>query len=413
MLPGFRSLFIAVVLSVSMLVFGLGAAALLRATHEEFASLPLQRIPEVVFATREDTAPTLAMLQVDPPPADISPTDIPPTALDRHDGSSDAIAATHEAPTAIAPATPEATTASDPGTATDTVAALSVQPQTADKPAINSAIDMTPPEEKTAATPPPDGNSAGPVAVAPSTPATPKPDAAIADEATSTPATDPVRSSPNETQAGETQASETQTVASLDPATPVSAAPESNGQTVMDAAPASTPSDDSKPDDAKVDNTKSDDTKPDDAKAENTATDHSQADSATIGTAPAIAEPSAATTVAALENGINETTGRVTNEPPVSVETKAAIPDIVPQTAPADAANRGARNDAPVVTALNIHIPMPVARPKALGKITATARSVMRKHIAKQRPVVRRARIVRPAPPKPADPFAGTPFGSN
>ena len=38
MLPGFRFLFAAIVLSMSVLVFGLGAAALLRAAHEEVAS---------------------------------------------------------------------------------------------------------------------------------------------------------------------------------------------------------------------------------------------------------------------------------------------------------------------------------------------------------------------------------------
>ena len=43
MLPGFRFLFAAIVLSMSILVFGLGAAALLRAAHEEFASTPSWR----------------------------------------------------------------------------------------------------------------------------------------------------------------------------------------------------------------------------------------------------------------------------------------------------------------------------------------------------------------------------------
>lgn len=66
MLPGFRSLFVVVVLAISMLIFGLGAAALLRATHEEFASLPLKQMPEVTFASREAQQPTLAVLQVDP-----------------------------------------------------------------------------------------------------------------------------------------------------------------------------------------------------------------------------------------------------------------------------------------------------------------------------------------------------------
>ena len=51
MLPGFRFLFAAIVLSMSILVFGLGAAALLRAAHEEFASTPTWRAaPETVFA---------------------------------------------------------------------------------------------------------------------------------------------------------------------------------------------------------------------------------------------------------------------------------------------------------------------------------------------------------------------------
>ena len=53
MLPGFRFLFAAVLLSVSTVIFGLGAAALLRAAHEQFASLPVWKTPpETVFAQR-------------------------------------------------------------------------------------------------------------------------------------------------------------------------------------------------------------------------------------------------------------------------------------------------------------------------------------------------------------------------
>jgi hypothetical protein len=67
MLPGFRFLFAAIILSMSVLVFGLGAAALLRAAHEEFASLPSRRIPpEPFFARRNDQIPTLALLRVEP-----------------------------------------------------------------------------------------------------------------------------------------------------------------------------------------------------------------------------------------------------------------------------------------------------------------------------------------------------------
>ena len=57
MLPGFRFLFAAIVLSMSILVFGLGAAALLRAAHEEFASMPSRRAPpEPVFAQQRRRA---------------------------------------------------------------------------------------------------------------------------------------------------------------------------------------------------------------------------------------------------------------------------------------------------------------------------------------------------------------------
>ena len=68
MLPGFRFLFTAILLSMSVLIFGLGAAALLRSAHEEFANLPSRRVtPEPMFARlSDDTPPTLALLRVDP-----------------------------------------------------------------------------------------------------------------------------------------------------------------------------------------------------------------------------------------------------------------------------------------------------------------------------------------------------------
>ena len=68
MLPGFRFLVAAIVLSMSILVFGLGAAALLRAAHEEVASRPSWRAaPETVFAQQNEvTQPVLAMLRLEP-----------------------------------------------------------------------------------------------------------------------------------------------------------------------------------------------------------------------------------------------------------------------------------------------------------------------------------------------------------
>jgi hypothetical protein len=68
MLPGFRFLFAAIVFSMSVLVFGLGAAALLRAAHEQFASNPAwHAAPEATFAQQADVSrPVLAMLRVEP-----------------------------------------------------------------------------------------------------------------------------------------------------------------------------------------------------------------------------------------------------------------------------------------------------------------------------------------------------------
>ncbi len=81
MLPGFRFLFAAVVLSLSILVFGLGAAALLRAAHEQFASLPSRRAPAEPVFTRQNDAPlpTLALLRFDPPAVEKTP-DVPAAA---------------------------------------------------------------------------------------------------------------------------------------------------------------------------------------------------------------------------------------------------------------------------------------------------------------------------------------------
>ena len=89
MLPGFRFLFTAIVLSMSVLIFGLGAAALLRAAHEEFANLPSRRVtPEPRFARRNDgPPPTLALLRVDPPVAEkpaenVSAAAVPEATID-------------------------------------------------------------------------------------------------------------------------------------------------------------------------------------------------------------------------------------------------------------------------------------------------------------------------------------------
>jgi hypothetical protein len=103
MLPGFRFLFAAIVLSMSVLIFGLGAAALLRSAHEEFASLPSRRAPaEQVFTRQSDPPmPTLALLRFDPPALDNKPSENGPAAA-----ASETVPPAEQAPDA-APAEPE------------------------------------------------------------------------------------------------------------------------------------------------------------------------------------------------------------------------------------------------------------------------------------------------------------------
>jgi hypothetical protein len=82
MLPGFRFLFAATFLTMSILVFGLGAAALLRAAHEQFATNPAwHAAPEATFAQQvEPTRPVLAMLRVGGPATEQKASGNPPGA---------------------------------------------------------------------------------------------------------------------------------------------------------------------------------------------------------------------------------------------------------------------------------------------------------------------------------------------
>lgn len=82
MLPGFRFLLAAILLSMSILIFGLGAAALLRAAHEEVASVPTRRVmAEPVFAQPvERPAPTLALLRIEPAAPEKAPDPVPAPA---------------------------------------------------------------------------------------------------------------------------------------------------------------------------------------------------------------------------------------------------------------------------------------------------------------------------------------------
>jgi hypothetical protein len=146
MLPGFRFLFVAIVLSMSTLIFGLGAAALLRSAHEEFVSLPSRRAPpEVVFAQRvETTTPTLALLRVDAPPvapAGIAPATAPEAAPDQ------------PAAAAMAAEPSSETSESDKAAAPGPAVSSEQKSEPADKP-VEALVSADPPPRVEIAAPP-------------------------------------------------------------------------------------------------------------------------------------------------------------------------------------------------------------------------------------------------------------------
>jgi hypothetical protein len=139
MLPGFRFLFAAIVLCFSILVFGLGAAALLRAAHEEFASKPSWRgTPETIFAQQSEASrPVLALLQVEPESKEPATNAVKepvgePVAQQRQDDPSSAAAS------------PELAATPSPAPEPQKVAALSA-PESQKPTALNTP-EETPPE---------------------------------------------------------------------------------------------------------------------------------------------------------------------------------------------------------------------------------------------------------------------------
>ena len=118
MLPGFRFLFAAILLSTSILVFGLGAAALLRATHEQYVSNPSWRNgpQEQVFAQGpEPVRPVLAALRAEPEATE--PVVAAPLAAEPAPSLRDqvpTVALPESAPEQIAAVTTETTTQPEP-----------------------------------------------------------------------------------------------------------------------------------------------------------------------------------------------------------------------------------------------------------------------------------------------------------
>jgi hypothetical protein len=164
MLPGFRFLFAAIVLSMSVLVFGLGAAALLRAAHETFASTPSWHTsPETTFAQPSDASrPVLSMLRVDPPVAEKAPDNAPAV-------TAAPVATAPSEPVATAPTPPpeQATTTPPPAEPEQRVATL--QPVDSPAPAAakpDGSIAENPPQEHVA---PAQDDTAAPQAATPAT----------------------------------------------------------------------------------------------------------------------------------------------------------------------------------------------------------------------------------------------------
>ena len=146
MLPGFRFLFTAVILSMSVLIFGLGAAALLRAAHEEFANLPARRTaPAPMFARQtDDQPPTLALLRIDTS-ADEKPAENVPAAI--AEVAADAPA---QPPQSVSPMEPEKLAAVRPA---EPMQAEAANPETvaSEPPAPPVAAEAAAPEAKLAA----------------------------------------------------------------------------------------------------------------------------------------------------------------------------------------------------------------------------------------------------------------------
>ena len=146
MLPGFRFLFAAIVLSMSVLVFGLGAAALLRTAHEQFASIPSRRAPpEPVFArATEPPMPTLALLRFEPPVSEKAPDNAPASIVTEPEPT---IASTSDAapkaePEKLAALKPEEAAPAEP--VKPEIATAEAPPATAPAPI---SVTPTPPDE--------------------------------------------------------------------------------------------------------------------------------------------------------------------------------------------------------------------------------------------------------------------------
>ena len=202
MLPGFRFLFAAILLSMSVLVFGLGAAALLRAAHEQFASNPSwHATPDTKFAQRGDaTRPVLAMLHIEPPPAAPKAPDNVPAVPAASSAAEPAATLAEPVASVAAPAGPEkvaALTLDDsppPETAKAAFPASETTVQNNAAPALADAIVAAVAAETSARADEAEMAAIAPIPPPPSvvSPATSQTAAALSDSSPASPAAEPV-----------------------------------------------------------------------------------------------------------------------------------------------------------------------------------------------------------------------------
>jgi hypothetical protein len=170
MLPGFRFLFTAIVLSLSILVFGLGAAALLRAAHEEFASNPSwHAAPETTFAQQGEAAtPVLALMRLDAHAVDTAKIENPsgdvPAAL-ASPAEQAAMSSAPAEPEKVAALNPEASSPPEPAKPAIPAAEIPAQSEAAPAPA-DAPATVDPTKIATAAETLPAANEAAPAAAA-------------------------------------------------------------------------------------------------------------------------------------------------------------------------------------------------------------------------------------------------------
>jgi hypothetical protein len=169
MLPGFRFLVAAFVFSFSVIVFGLGAAALFRAAHEQFASSSSWHAsPETSFTSFlpqvEPARPMIAMLRVEP--AAPEPVNAPPAPAEEQTDVSSTDAVPDAPSPALAEISPPAPAAlPEDATVTATSSRANVDVGTV------QVATIAPTE---AASPP-----AAPAAVEAAAPASPQPESAV------------------------------------------------------------------------------------------------------------------------------------------------------------------------------------------------------------------------------------------